>query len=238
MVYVLYGNSGSVTGPLIAEKLHCESGKRLPEDRNEVVVNWGNILNPSNHLGRFFNDLSRHPSDKFEQLRIMGRRGLPIPRFSEQIEDLCGGGEFYPILMRDRRHHGGLDIQLALQPEHIIPGKMYVKFIPSLMEIRVHVFDEVVIRCQKKQLRPGVERNLYSRNNATHLFHPIDCGNSWAALAIKAVRSLHLDLGSVDILIDLNDNPIVLEVNTATGCDNRTAEIYAEKIQEVIQTCE
>jgi glutathione synthase/RimK-type ligase-like ATP-grasp enzyme len=53
-------------------------------------------------------------------------------------------------------------------------------------------------------------------------------------LAIKAVAALGLDFGAVDVILGRDGQFYVLEVNTACGLEERTADKYVEAFKEML----
>ncbi len=56
------------------------------------------------------------------------------------------------------------------------------------------------------------------------------------AAAIAAVQALNLDFGAVDIVINRDNRPVVLEVNTAAGLQGKTIDSYKNAILKWLRT--
>lgn len=124
---------------------------------------------------------------------------------------------------------------------------LYTKAVTNAGEYRVHVMDSEVILYQKKSRRVDEEtgevetaegedaevRNLasnwvYRTGNLRRLERVEE-------LAISAIRSLGLDFGAVDIIMDENGDVFVLEVNTAPGLKNtETLQAYVNGFNNLI----
>ena len=127
---------------------------------------------------------------------------------------------------------GGKGIVLIDKEEAFINCPLYTLYQPKQTEFRVHVFKNTIIDTQEKRKKQGVEADFKIRN---HDKGWIFCRENITPdprrdeLAIKAVSSLGLDFGAVDIIYNKTKNSYyVLEVNTAPGIENTTAKHYAE----------
>jgi glutathione synthase/RimK-type ligase-like ATP-grasp enzyme len=131
--------------------------------------------------------------------------------------------------------HSGNGIVIASTAEEVVEAPLYTEFINKDKEFRVHVFNGAIIDFQQKKKRNGVEANGDIRNH----------GNGWvyarsdvtlpplvAEQSIKAVSSLRLDFGAVDICTSLEGGVFVFEVNTAPGLEGTTLAKYVEAIKK------
>ena len=131
--------------------------------------------------------------------------------------------------------------------EQVLPDALlYTRGVTNTGEYRVHIMNGEVILYQKKSRRVDEDgevvtpvgeeadvRNLesnwvYRTGNLRRLERVED-------LAIKAIEAMGLDFGAVDIVMDTEGVPYVLEVNTAPGLGNTaTLEAYAEGFKKMI----
>lgn len=118
--------------------------------------------------------------------------------------------------------------------------KLWVKYIKKKHEYRVHVMQGKVIHVQIKKLRTGAEsEEPRIRNTANgYVFccrEGITANTQRDELAVKAVSTLGLDFGAVDLIYNQHmDKYFVLEVNTAPGLEGTTLERYAKAFREVL----
>ena len=117
---------------------------------------------------------------------------------------------------------------------------LYVKLIKKKKEFRVHVMNGQVIDLQEKRRRNGIRQADGRRIDGTIR----NIGNDWVfcrdgiveprglrEIGIAAVKAVGLLFGAVDIIFNEYHNKLyVLEVNTAPGLTDSTAESYARAI--------
>jgi glutathione synthase/RimK-type ligase-like ATP-grasp enzyme len=105
-------------------------------------------------------------------------------------------------------------------------------------EFRVHVCDGKAFYTDEKLPREEGHtakiKNLANgykyRNRSVSRPYPREI----RGVAIKAVESLGMEFGAVDIAIDVTGNIHVFEVNSAMGLRTKTAQLYQEKLTELI----
>ena len=139
---------------------------------------------------------------------------------------------------RAERHEGGRDII------QVSTGSIshYTKFVNTIREFRVHVFDG-------KSIRVGIKVNsgsghpwIRSHQQGWSLDYGSNCRvvitNSVRVAARQAIEAMSYDFGAVDVGIMEDGRPIVFEVNSAPGLDNEnTALAYARHIIQWSRSC-
>lgn len=198
---------------------------RTATTTKQLVVNWGgtepcpapHVLNKPESVRDAINKLTA-----FQKLAAAGVR---IPAFSTTkpvVSDgiwlgrtaLCGSG--------------GTGIVVIRKGTPIPDAPLYVKYIPKLIEYRVHVFRNSVLFAQQKRRRRDEEQNRDQKLIRNHdngwVFCPIpveELTEDTKNVAIAAVAGLDLDFGAVDLVIDKRDScAYALEVNTAPGLES------------------
>lgn len=248
---VILKNEGSILKPL--KDLLVEKGHNVIITNNttkikspDLLIRWGNTedLSGRNNIKRTLNSVSgiRLASNKLKALETMSKSGILVPKFSKSPS-----GIKLPVLGRSRYHTKGTDIKLIMQKRDVelyaSRGETidyYTEYIRVKREFRVHVFRNSII---------GVNRKLYTNSSLPFIpyirnlstgFTFESAGNEKiqdkiGEIAIKAVKSLGLDFGAVDIIRSEDDNYYVLEVNTAPGLS--TSHIrYGEAIHNYIMS--
>lgn len=208
-------------------------GSKYKQKRHDKVINWG-----VQHGG------------KLNQLRSLVLGNVPCAEFTTEkgmAEEWLRSG--IRVLCRTLLNgHGGAGIVVAENPDDLVDAPLYVKYIPKKREFRVHlVFSNnreypYQIKVREKRRRAGWEQledfNKYIRNH----------DNGWvfcdefkdelpeglATVCASAVTALALSFGAVDLGFHPLYGFIIYEVNTAPGCDNATAEWYAQQFADML----
>lgn len=216
--------------------------------RKKVVLNWGHsspqfslsgvtVLNKPEAVSR--------ASNKLTALVKMKEAGVRVPEFTSDIEAAKEWIEDERIVLCRKllRANSGRGIVIAKTLEELVPAPLYVKYIRKEKEYRLHVFNGQVIDFVEKKRRSGFDSNpaynKYIRSYEQGWVMTRDgvvVGDDVKAEAIKAVNALGLDFGAVDIVINRDGLPVVLEVNTAPGIQGTTLEKYKAAIKKWVET--
>jgi hypothetical protein len=163
----------------------------------------------------------------------MEEKGVRIPKLNiwnpwDEVTD-------YKRVFRKMTRHAASDGPIIVSkgespPYHAQWYDYSIQWIRKFEEYRVHVFRGEVIRVQRKRRKRGVENdpNIWSENRGWVL---VECESpfSWLDhLAKKAIESLGLDFGAVDIVRSKWGGLFVLEVNTGPGITPGGVDKYAE----------
>lgn len=253
--YLLYCAESSVTGKALLDALKEQNvkisgGTRGPGDNQvSVLIRWGAPAKVARKPKKVLNraDAISAASNKREALELMRKAGIKVPTIYKDPLNIKQGEQpvTYPLLGRKDKHVGANDIILCLQARDIERAKAtgcthFSKYVPTKAEYRVHVFGDNIIKVSQKILtEPDQALQPWIRNlGAGYTFRQPETRLSGAArgMAIDAVSSLGLTFGAVDIIIGDDDQPYILEVNTAPGLQTDTSlEAYTEQFKAVIK---
>jgi len=249
--YKIYSyNLGSESARSLAQGLSClrikpqGSYKYYP---NHTIINWGNSELGSWHRGttKYLN----HPytvalaSNKIKSFVSFKESNVSCPKFFTNKEELIqytvGLSEFPLVYCRTKiSGHSGEGIVLANNVSELVSAPLYTLGIKIKREYRIHVFKDKVICCAKKTHKDGERPNNLIRNlDNGWVFKQegIEVPENVQEVAIEAIEALGLDFGAVDIIIDKDLNPFVLEVNTACGLKNeKTLSSYVTAFSEYL----
>lgn len=213
---------------------------------NDLIINWGNsilpdalknckILNKPYAVGL--------ASNKFLTFTKLMYNGVPIPRVTTDLEVAKDWGSTV-IARRLLTSHSGNGISVLSEPEHfdedLSDVKLFTEYVKPLKEFRVHVIGGVVIDIAQKKKRKGYEqgnfeKHIRSYNNGwVFCREDISYPDSLIKIAKRAIKYLRLDFGAIDIILDENEEPVVLEVNTAPGLIGTTLVQYADYLNFII----
>jgi glutathione synthase/RimK-type ligase-like ATP-grasp enzyme len=191
---------------------------------NSIIVRWGNgiqidspnsiIYNPAKAILLASN--KKASREKFIEM------GVKTPRLlTPTSSDLT-----YPIIARPSSHAKGKNFVILNNlteftnhyNSYSSSGWYYSEFIDKVREFRIHCAHSKVLNYLEK---PNPKNGSIAWNRARNggeAFENVkwaDYNMNCALEAIKAVKSLGLDMGGVDVLLDKSGNAWVLEVNTS-----------------------
>lgn len=230
---------GSQSAKDLAQNLGAKrvrhNGSRFRARPGKTVINWGcsnlpdrltgcNIINPPTSVGLAANKLQAFRSMQGE---------VSIPEFTTNKE---GALEGLWVARTKLSGHSGDGIVIVENGDGMVDAPLYVKYIKKKYEYRVHVAFGEVIHVQRKARNtkiPDDQINWRVRNHCNGFIftHNEDHEVRGDTLdqAKKAVHSLGLDFGAVDIIWNERDGQAyVLEVNTAPGLTSTTLDKYVE----------
>lgn len=250
--FLLFSSATAETGRNLVEQLEIEGGDEAPDKELDLLIRWGSSASVVKTPKKVVNkkEAIMLAANKLTSLLKLQMDGIPVPKVllltqltELTIKEVINKGLKYPVLARTPHHSKGRDILLCLQNKDLARavrwGKSFlVEYISTDREYRVHVFKDEVIRTSKKILVSKEEYVPYIRNfENNHVFknpkNPLT--DEQKAIAIKAVKSLGLDFGAVDLIVGDDSNTYVLEINTGPSLIEIGVEIYKKKFQEIIQ---
>lgn len=165
--------------------------------------------------------------NKFMAHQKMFEDEVSVPRFwssfnTARTECLNLGCDF---LRRRKSHTQGRDI-IRLSPRDNLPRNKrsgyYVQMLEKDAEYRLHIFKDECIGLAKKEQRENANPLIWNFENGWDLVYipqdereeDVPHYNKMKEESIKAIKSLGLDFGAVDLIM-VGNKPYVLEVNTA-----------------------
>lgn len=220
----------------LARALNCRHGLRWSLRRpGQVVICWDHRPSLSTNQVDITVVNAELPTNKYEELRLIAR-ALPrntIPHglqpITESTPEGCSIGED-DWIGRKFHHQGGKDISFYTRnPRGWLRADYFTLWVDKQAEYRAHVVDKKVIRSCRKIYRGG-GTPLIANYAGNWLFdYAQTMPSQFRRIAIKAVTACGLDFGAVDILVDQNNKPFVLEVNAAPGLESDTTTLrYAD----------
>lgn len=230
-------------------KLVRPDGRFRPR-RDDLVINWGNSTEP-NWIFNQGLDINAPvyiglAANKLESFQVFKQFGVQIPDFTEDKDEAqTWMDDGITVVVRHilNGHSGqGIEVVEGGNQQQLPQAPLYVKYKKKRAEYRVHVFQgEVIDTCQKKKLREASRAGAINTLIRNHTNGWVYCRDdivhcpSREALAIKAVDSLGLTFGAVDIIYNEHENQnYVLEVNTAPGLEGTTLQKYTEAILKLL----
>ena len=201
-----------------------------PEEQPDLVIRWGCTSNtPNGSRQKVLNTAkSIHwCSDKRQSRLDMQAAGVPVPRtwgtWSELVEDDSFSLPSMRVVLRPATHAQGRNLfvfsghEVALAAKCRELGSFYISaLVAKVAEYRVMVAQNRVVWVAKKT--PGNPDQVAWNVAQGGRFDNVRWGD-WPLQVIRA--ALHaakvgeLDFGGIDVMVDAEGNPYVLEANSA-----------------------
>lgn len=223
--------------------LKLEGSTFVPKP-DDVLINWGNTEAAA--LGAFLNPSAviKNASNKLKFFNLMKEKGLSdvIPdywTYPSQIPQEVFEGDGQVVCRTVLAGHSGDGIVIASDSNGLVAAPLYVRYVPKKEEYRVHQGRGGLICVQRKARKlsvPDQEINWQVRNLANGFnfvwLDKEDCPAPVLSAAERALQASGLDFGGCDIIWNVQkQQALVLEINTACGLEQRTAEAYAAYFQ-------
>lgn len=221
-------------------------GSRYRGRQRKLVLNWGSSKLPEEVMkSRVVNNhiAVRWAADKLMSFKAMQLAGVSVPRFSESLQEAVEMLKDGEVVVRTVLNgHSGKGIIIASGEEELVEAPLYVQYVKKKKEFRVHVFNGKVIDVQRKARKldvPDDDVNWKVRNLEGGFIYArgdVEEDERMEEESIKAVQSLGLDFGAVDVIYnEREDKYYVLEVNTAPGLTGTTLEKYIGALNALSQ---
>jgi len=240
---------GSQSAKLLSSKLDARRvypNRNYRPRRNHLIINWGNGGYPNwwdiQHDSTEFLNLPafvKIASNKLSAF-IQMQDEVKIPKFTTDVNIAKNwieeGGKV--VCRTILNGNCGRGIIVAQNVEQLVSAPLYTKLTPKHKEYRVHVFQGKIIDFVQKKRRLNQEETVpYIRshgNGWVFARQGVELPDDVAEESIKAVNTLGLDFGAVDIATTREGRVVVFEVNTAPGFDQNgsSCDKYVQAIME------
>lgn len=171
--------------------------------------------------------------DKMDELDLMMADEVPIVDFRDSLDEIPS--DDHDWLRRSRNHSQAQDLLYGThgQLDYWVRKENFVR------EFRIHIWNGVSIRAGMKfPDGPDSHPWIRSAHSGWTIKYNEECQyhmrQRYRDAAKDAVEALGLTFGAVDIGITEDGRHLVLEVNRAPGLSGRTLEIYAKKVEEMV----
>lgn len=225
---VLISSGSKETGALLRSYLDDRGVNRS----NDSVVCYGqsgtheHVLNENCNL------------DKIKRMEIMNQAGVrTVPWFKayKHPDEIR-----YPLLARQAWGQGGTDIVPVFQKQDLewreyAGYEWFSEYVPVHAEYRVWVFRYEHLDTYEKVMKRPEDYKFIGRNFRNGFdFELSGFHTKTFSKAYRAIESLGLDFGAVDLLVGLDGKVYVLEVNTAPGVLKSGAQKTLGKLADCI----
>jgi len=215
----------------------------------DVLIRYG-VITYSAYDKRFLRVFNRAISianniNKLKSLFILRRNGIRTVPFWTRFEDIPNN--VFPILGRRISHSRGTDIRVIKRREYNPHKDFYTQLIDNWREYRCHIMFNNCVRLSMKSKKSNSEYSEGEKFHPTirsfhrgwkvndHFEHNIDVENEVIKLCKKALKSMGLDFGAVDIIVSTDYTPYILEVNTSPHLNKFGRQIYAKEFREFLE---
>lgn len=207
-----------------------------------TVINWGNssditvrdtvkVLNLPHCVG--------YAANKLETFKCWEDDGLTC--FPEYVTTLPEDREGIWLARTKLTGHSGDGIIVVREGDAIPHAPLYTRYIKKREEYRLHVFQDYVIFVQQKRKESEREQSadeklIRSRANGwVYCIENVAVSDEMEDDAVLAVKSLGLDFGAVDVVVDRDTGKhYMLEVNTAPGLASPTLlAVYVKEFSSI-----
>ena len=233
-VFIAYTNRSCVTGKALKLALEGKRKKTNRRARCDLFIRWGNTEQFSNTTStKQLNSLEaiNRTVNKLEMLTVMRDASIPVPQFNTDILLIDNfkddNGNVY-IRSKD----GVVRYASDYCP---VRDSYYSKPIPlKRREYRVHVFNGKVIGIYEKvplsENRPALFKSDTCKfTRCDPLVSRVD--QNAQEICVRAVNSLGLLFGGVDLIRDKDKNFFVCEVNSAPGLNSNNIQRWVNEIK-------
>lgn len=189
---------------------------------NKIIIRWGNRIEIDTTDSIVYNTATAiaKATDKKESRRILAEANVSVPRAVTPDSE----GISYPVIARPRIHAKGRNFvllnRLADFVRHYAVNNenwYYSEFVDKVKEYRVHVASGRVLNLLEKP-NPGNGQVAWNRAVNGEAFTNVkwsDYDGRVAYEALKAVDAIGLHFAGVDVIVDRDGNPYILELNTS-----------------------
>lgn len=246
-IYPYIGGSRSAKALALAlgGKVLKKQGSKYRYKEGDIVINWGAGDSPWTSVDgkQVANqpEAIRNASNKLTAFNAFKEHNVSIPEFTTDKVVAQGWVRDGTVVMcrTKLQGHSAEGLVVAEKVEDVVNAPLYTKYVPKKHEYRVHVLrgpnnpEGSIIVIQRKAKRHDAEKVDYKvRNLANGFVYVLDDVAHVPASVLeesrKAVQALGLAFGAVDVIYNERANSsYVLEINTAPGLEERTAEAYA-----------
>lgn len=237
---------GSASAKKLAEALDGKVlkhvGSKYKPRLGDVVVNWGAAAPPVLAPATTLNADVRVAQDKLATFKALGAAGVRIPDcFEGRAAANAAPANVFPLMCRTvLRGHSGAGIVIANNAEELVDAPLYTRYVKKKDEYRVHVLRDKAFFIQRKARKLDNEQPNWMVRNLAGGFVFVECPAEEVPAdiinqAVATIAALAIDFGGVDVIWnDKEGKAYVLEVNTACGLEDRTADRYQQAIVDLV----
>jgi glutathione synthase/RimK-type ligase-like ATP-grasp enzyme len=234
---------GSASAKKLAEamggKVLKHVGSKYNPRAGDLVINWGASGCPVFPAATRLNapEAVKAASCKLASFTSLKENGVRTPVFTTD-KDVAKGWGTVVVCRTKLTGHSGAGIVMANTPDEVVDAPLYTQYVKKKDEFRVHVLNGGAFFVQRKARKLDNENPNWQVRNLAGGFAFVEVEDVPADViqqAVDAAAALNLDFGGVDVMWNEREQQAyVLEINTACGLEERTAEKYVEAFQRFL----
>lgn len=229
-----------LAGMLGGKLIKHQNSKYKPKD-TDVIINWGSASIPEFPVAKIYN--KKPIGDKLNFLNGCKDNGVEefVPPFTTSkavAEEWVKGGEVV-VARKLLNSHSGKGIVLCDANTPVVDAPLYTLYCKKACEFRVYWvkgFDQIMVKQKLKKTgeEPSKIQNLdngYVYGSVNHEISPVVIPT-----AMAVAKAFDMDFGAIDIIWNKHYNKAtVLEINSAPGMVDSTAEWFVSAFKSVIK---
>lgn len=231
--FICYSNASCVTGKALREKLDALRKRTDKRSKCDLFLRWGSTEQfPNTRFKLELNTVEAvgNAINKLRMLELLKTAEISVPNFTNDANLLADFVDAHGnVYIRNKR--GVVRYSNDFNPTTDLYYTKPVK--AKRREYRVHVFNGKVIGIYEKV--PMTEEVPALFKSDTCHFKRRDPGVCLLTaenqeMCIKAVQTLGLLFGGVDVIRDAKRNIYICEVNSSPGLNTHMLEVYTQEI--------
>lgn len=238
---VVYHRSTNESAKALASALDIKATKE-PNPDDVIAVRYGSsTVVPCRDVSLNRACEIRLSADGYRSLEVLNQEGVSSV---EVYRSAPSNPDVYPLIGRKRiNHRGGSDIVFIETIEQVSDYlcKYYTRYYNADRELRLHVFDDQVIKVFRKVPRAEDADQIIKSSQKGWGYRKVNHHKYYfnaQEMAKEAIREIGLVWGAVDIGCKTDGwHYKVFEVNSGPGLNSLTLELYVGKFREHLRSC-
>jgi glutathione synthase/RimK-type ligase-like ATP-grasp enzyme len=220
----------------LQDLLHCNTEVESFNAKMSPVIRWGSSYSIRNakHTLNTMKAVGR-TKNKLKMLDFLRREGISVPNPTDEV----------PCVARWKSGSRGSGICFCRKKQEKEQAasdgaEAFLEWVSIKKEYRVHVVRGLIISFSEKKKTRHANPDIRGAANGWD-FHDrskvsLEDALELISSSLAAVQALKLDFGAVDIAMTKENMPVVFEVNSAPGLNEKHANAYAKAFEKWLDT--
>lgn len=248
--YGRVSNSARLLARALGVRRLLYQNSRFRPRSTDLIINWGSRSRLEGETGeRYINapEAVAHAADKREAFARMEAHDVPVVPWTTDVLEAERWREDSDVVVRHKvsgHSSDGLEIVKKDSLDALPRAPLYTRYMKKNIEYRIHVVGGKVIDWTQKRRNKDISDEQVNWQVRSYRNGFVFCRGEGCtepnehikAMAIRAVYSLGLDFGAVDIGYHSPSQTChIYEVNTAPGIEATSVDRYAAAFKEMIE---